>query len=220
MNLFGALNATTRVTPYLFLGSIDSLNKDKIRQLGVSMVINCAKEIPNVNLPGVEVIKLDIDDIPSAKIEDYFDQCSDLIRSVKNRNGHVLVHCAAGVSRSASICLAYLMKHHGMSLRRAYSHLKVKRPIIRPNVGFFRQLMEYEKKLFGNSSVCLVRSRLGLVPDVYADTIPPGLHFPAQNLPASYTAPYPHVSSRFHYTSLANSIPYRFGNDLSRRWSP
>jgi len=59
--------------------------------------------------------------------------------------GAVLVHCVAGVSRSASICLAYLLKYRTRSLRAAYHLMCEKRPLVRPNIGFWRQLIRYEQ---------------------------------------------------------------------------
>jgi len=59
----------------------------------------------------------------------------------------VLVHCFAGVSRSASICIAYMMKKLGWNLEKALWHLKKCRRLINPNVGFIRKLTEYEKYL-------------------------------------------------------------------------
>jgi len=48
------------------------------------------------------------------------------------------VHCAAGVSRSASIVIAYLMKINHWTFENAYSFVKSKRKIIDPNFGFKR----------------------------------------------------------------------------------
>jgi protein-tyrosine phosphatase len=44
---------------------------------------------------------------------------------VKEEGGRVLVHCRAGVSRSATLCLAYLISCRGMSLNDAYDEVKV-----------------------------------------------------------------------------------------------
>lgn len=55
----------------------------------------------------------------------------------------------AGVSRSASLCIVYLIKYERMSLRQAYHYVKSARPIIRPNVGFWKQMVDYERKLRG-----------------------------------------------------------------------
>lgn len=52
--------------------------------------------------------------------------------------GHtVLVHCLAGVSRSASLILAYLTKYHTRSLEKAFHLLQSIRPLVRPNIGFW-----------------------------------------------------------------------------------
>jgi len=101
----------------------------------------------------------------------YFDRCADKIKQVRDKGGKTLVHCVAGVSRSASICLAFLMKYCKMTLKESYNHVKSRRPIIRPNAGFFRQLIEYEKKLFGRTSVSMVSSSMGLIPDVYKEDV-------------------------------------------------
>jgi protein-tyrosine phosphatase len=55
--------------------------------------------------------------------------------------GRVFVHCFAGVSRSATIVIAYLMKEHGLSFNSAIKFVKSKRPQINPNDGFRKQLM-------------------------------------------------------------------------------
>ena len=52
-----------------------------------------------------------------------------------------------GVSRSATIVLAYLMKYHHNTLAEAYLYLAQKRPQIGPNDGFILQLMRYEDEL-------------------------------------------------------------------------
>ena len=59
----------------------------------------------------------------------------------------VLVHCRAGVSRSATLVIAYLMKRHGMSLDDALAHVRAKRPRIAPNEGFIQQLRAFEASL-------------------------------------------------------------------------
>ena len=59
------------------------------------------------------------------------------------------MHCVAGVSRSASLCIIYLVKHENMSLRQAYYCVKAVRPIIKPNIGFWRQMVDYERKYRG-----------------------------------------------------------------------
>ncbi len=77
----------------------------------------------------------------------FFDENYEWVTKMKQANKKVLFHCAAGVSRSASFVIAYLMKANQISYLQAYNLVKTKRPIIRPNSGFVQQLQEYEKYL-------------------------------------------------------------------------
>lgn len=63
----------------------------------------------------------------------------------------VLVHCQAGVSRSATIVIAYLMKHTLMTMTDAYKYVRGRRPVVSPNLNFMGQLLEFERDL--NSGV-------------------------------------------------------------------
>jgi dual specificity MAP kinase phosphatase len=67
--------------------------------------------------------------------------------SVKASGGRVLVHCHAGVSRSATVCMAYVMKNLDYDLRSAYDFVKARRPCVSPNLHFMGQLLEFEKRL-------------------------------------------------------------------------
>lgn len=56
---------------------------------------------------------------------------------------NVLVHCHAGVSRSAAIVIAYVMKKYGLNFESAFELVKTRRPRIRPNEKFRACLKEY-----------------------------------------------------------------------------
>lgn len=84
-------------------------------------MINAAPELPDTPLPDDCPLYLQIPvwDKSDVDISVYFDEVADLIEQVRQTNGKVLVHCVAGVSRSATLCLAYLMKQK-MSLKTAF----------------------------------------------------------------------------------------------------
>lgn len=59
----------------------------------------------------------------------------------------VLVHCLAGVSRSVTVTLAYLMHARSLCLEEAFSLVRLRKPDISPNFHFLRQLLSFERQL-------------------------------------------------------------------------
>ena len=72
---------------------------------------------------------------------------NDFIQNCKLENKRCLVHCKSGKSRSASIVLAYLIKSISMTYEEGLNFLRTIRPLVQPNYGFTKQLLEYEKEL-------------------------------------------------------------------------
>nr|MBV6630746.1 dual specificity protein phosphatase family protein [Oceanococcus sp. HetDA_MAG_MS8] len=58
--------------------------------------------------------------------------------------GHVLIHCEAGVSRSASLVIAWFMHSQRLSFWEAFRVVQTKRPQVLPNLGFATQLQSFE----------------------------------------------------------------------------
>lgn len=69
---------------------------------------------------------LPADDHESFNIAKFFEESYSFLEKFLLRT-NVLVHCLAGVSRSVSLVLAYLMKKHGYSFRKAHQIVKMKR---------------------------------------------------------------------------------------------
>ena len=53
---------------------------------------------------------MEFSDSSSADIEQYFEPTYEIVEKAKKDKGRVLIHCGAGVSRSATLCAAYLMR--------------------------------------------------------------------------------------------------------------
>ncbi|KAJ6316816.1 hypothetical protein OIU78_019990 [Salix suchowensis] len=88
-----------------------------------------------------------IRDMESEDLLDYLDVCLDFIENSR-KEGAVLVHCFAGVSRSAAIITAYLMKTEQLSLEGALESLRQSCESVCPNDGFLEQLKMFEEMGF------------------------------------------------------------------------
>ncbi|XP_066545787.1 dual specificity protein phosphatase 18 [Amia ocellicauda] len=168
------LSAATRlaglaqITDNLYLSNASSANSIAlVSSAAITCIINVTRAVVNTPIPDVEYVRVPVADSPSSRLGDYFDGVADRIRQVEAGGGRALVHCNAGVSRSAALCLAYLMKHRSMTLLEAHRLLRARRPIVRPNSGFWKQLIDYENKLYACSTVRMILSPLGDIPDVY-----------------------------------------------------
>ncbi|KAM5221443.1 dual specificity protein phosphatase 21 [Ctenodactylus gundi] len=157
----------SQITSRVFIGNgLTANNHLLLYSYNITSIVNASTEVRNSLFPNIKYVRVPVADVPSAHISDFFDAVSDHIHSVDIRQGKTLIHCIAGMSRSPTLCLAYLMKHHGMSLVDAHGWVKSCRPGIRPNNGFWQQLIRYEFELFSKNTVRMVDSPLGMIPDL------------------------------------------------------
>lgn len=89
-------------------------------------------------------VRYDIRDLPEELISKFFKKCNTHIANAHMQQLKVLVFCYAGMSRSVSICLAFLIKNRKMSYDEAFNHISSLREID-PNEGFIGQLIAYSK---------------------------------------------------------------------------
>eukprot|EP01130_Rhizamoeba_saxonica_P019278 TRINITY_DN9921_c0_g1_i1.p1 TRINITY_DN9921_c0_g1~~TRINITY_DN9921_c0_g1_i1.p1 ORF type:complete len:210 (-),score=39.16 TRINITY_DN9921_c0_g1_i1:141-770(-) len=95
----------------------------------------------------ITYLRLEIEDSSVVPIIELFEQAHQFIDEALDNNKGILVHCEAGMSRSASVVISYKMLKEGMLPGDAYKYVKGKRSIIAPNYGFIRQLCEYGRVL-------------------------------------------------------------------------
>uniref|UniRef100_A0A452S4U1 Dual specificity protein phosphatase 8 n=1 Tax=Ursus americanus TaxID=9643 RepID=A0A452S4U1_URSAM len=139
----------TRILPHLYLGSQkDVLNKDLMTQNGISYVLNASSSCPKPDfICESRFMRIPINDNYCEKLLPWLDKSIEFIDKAKLSSCQVIVHCLAGISRSATIAIAYIMKTMGMSSDDAYRFVKDRRPSISPNFNFLGQLLEYERSL-------------------------------------------------------------------------
>lgn len=114
--------------------------------LGITHIVNATKTVANAFEPSITYMRADLTDLESEYIDAYFDEAYEFIEEALEKNeSRVLVHCAFGVSRSASLVIMYLMKYFQVSYDEAFAHTKACREMIDPNEGFKNQMMKFEK---------------------------------------------------------------------------
>lgn len=102
---------------------------------------------------GVEYCLVPIGDTPDFSVLELLPRALPFIDKHIGAQQTVLVHCTMGVSRSASIVLAFLVKHRKMTLLQAYKHLRSCRRVVSPNPGFLKQLVQFEQEVHGKASI-------------------------------------------------------------------
>lgn len=144
-----------RINDHLYLSGLQALSPERLRSHGITQIVSVMVDaIPGALTSAVDShIQVSVEDIDYSNLRVHFDSVADRIAREARRGGRTLVHCMAGVSRSATMVLAYLIKHQKMSLSEAYDHVKSKRPCIQPNLGFWRQLIAYEEARTGTRSM-------------------------------------------------------------------
>ncbi len=139
----------------LLLGAYcDACDIDQLLRHDVFFVVNCACECPTPTLHGTSVVgtkRLDLSDDEEQILGDMLEVIDD-INDVLKMDKVVLVHCAAGVSRSAAVVLAYLIRHMRMTLVDSWTLVSAAR-CVRPNLGFWSQLLRFELNELGTQSI-------------------------------------------------------------------
>ncbi|XP_010125853.1 PREDICTED: dual specificity protein phosphatase 1, partial [Chlamydotis macqueenii] len=136
------------ILPFLYLGSAyHASRKDMLDALGITALINVSANCPNHFEGHYRYKSIPVEDNHKADISSWFNEAIDFIDSVKNDGGRVFVHCQAGISRSATICLAYLMRTNRVKLDEAFEFVKQRRSIISPNFSFMGQLLQFESQV-------------------------------------------------------------------------
>ncbi|CAL1573811.1 unnamed protein product [Knipowitschia caucasica] len=141
------------ILPFLYLGNErDAQDLDLLLRLNIGFVVNITTHLPLYHQKsGLRYKRLPATDNSKQNLRQYFEEVFEFIEEAYQSGQGVLVHCQAGVSRSATVVIAYLMKHTLMTMTDAYKYVRSRRPVVSPNLNFMGQLLEFERDL--NSGV-------------------------------------------------------------------
>lgn len=138
----------SEIVPGLFLADMyTATSAAVIRDLGITHVVSVVKYGCPQYLQSLQHVCVPIEDTRHAGLLEHLDSITGWIHRALGSGGQVMVHCVWGMSRSASVAIAYLMAYKGMSLEDARKYVVARRRIVRPNSGFMLQLRVYEQAL-------------------------------------------------------------------------
>ncbi|KAJ5674572.1 uncharacterized protein N7477_004506 [Penicillium maclennaniae] len=144
----------SRILPYLYLGNLNHANNpDLLRELGIRRVLSIGEPVSWTDETRAKWGKenlMYIDNVQDNGIDPLWheiDRCLEFLEHDKEEGKATLVHCRVGVSRSASICIAEVMKIKGLSFPRAYCFVRARRlnVIIQPHLRFVYELLQWEE---------------------------------------------------------------------------
>ncbi|XP_041977687.1 protein phosphatase Slingshot homolog 1 isoform X2 [Aricia agestis] len=143
--ILGQMDAPTEIFDHVYLGSEwNASNLEELQKNGVKHILNVTREIDNF-FPGMfDYLNIRVYDDEKTDLLKHWDNTFKYINKARNEGSKVLVHCKMGISRSASVVIAYAMKAFNWNFDRALKHVKEKRSCIKPNNNFLNQLETYQ----------------------------------------------------------------------------
>ena len=175
-NIDGSL--PSRVTNYMYLGNLGHANNpDLLKEMGIRQILSVGEtaawkdgEMSKWGAENVMVVQR-VQDNGVDPLTEEIEGCLEFIGRLSSfcisvchprtradnrlldrgraNNTATLVHCRVGVSRSATICIAEVMRSLGFSFPRAYCFVRARRlnVIIQPHLRFSYELLKWEEKL-------------------------------------------------------------------------
>ena len=142
---------------YLKLFQNFYIKEHELKNYKITHIIDATNQKTTLNISNqlnISYFPIAIEDNNEANIVPYFYNIFQFIDTCLKSNGRILIHCRAGISRSASFIIAYLLHSKTYStLKESLLHVIRQRPIIRPNDSFQEQLIAYEFALNNTNSI-------------------------------------------------------------------
>ena len=120
-------------------------------------MVNCAADYSenyHIN-DGVSYRSYYLKDHVKEDIACVFYDAIKFMQDARDQGGKVYVHCVQGISRSATICIAYLMLTQKFSFKDGEMYVKGRRACVNPNLRFITQLKWFYQRLYDPSFDCL-----------------------------------------------------------------
>ncbi|KAJ0065664.1 hypothetical protein NL108_015189 [Boleophthalmus pectinirostris] len=137
-------NGINKVLPGLYLGNIkDAQDKELLKAHNITHILSIHDNAAPV-LEDITYLCISASDHSKQNLTQYFKDSIIFIHESRMKGEGCLVHCVAGVSRSVTLVVAYIMTVTGRGWVESLAAVRAARPCAGPNLGFLRQLEEFE----------------------------------------------------------------------------
>ena len=143
--IYNKNNISVLLNNKIYFGSYHNVSKNIsfFKKIGISHIINLTENQPNLFENEFIYHTFRIPDSPIFNFSYIFNNIINIILNITRNNGIVYIHCAMGISRSATILIAFIGKLLKLDFLSAYKYVYERRPCIKPNIGFCIELIEY-----------------------------------------------------------------------------
>lgn len=144
-----------QILPNLWIGSEgDSGNPRFMTDHDIHLVVNCSRNIPSPFASSIQYVHVPVDDSPDEN-HNLLERLPAAVVAIDDALSHglgVLVHCHAGMQRSASVVAGYLMWKQGLGADNAMRTIKtIKTETFEPRPTFTRALRDWQTMLDGGN---------------------------------------------------------------------
>lgn len=143
------------IIPHLWLGNKYIANNETfLRNRKIELVVNCSNDIPcyfKNNIPNIRYIRIPVDDSLKKKdfkiMTDYLFATVPIIESYIKNKKNVLIHCYAGMQRSACMVAAYMIFRYKKPLFQVVRNIQsIRNVAFTPQINFIDSLLIFQKK--------------------------------------------------------------------------
>ncbi|XP_076149686.1 dual specificity protein phosphatase 22-B [Alosa pseudoharengus] len=138
-------NGINKVLPDLYLGNFkDARDREQLAKHNITHILSIHDTAAPI-LQEMTYLCIPAADLPTQNLTQHFKESIMFMHECRLKGEGCLVHCLAGVSRSVTLVVAYIMTVTGLGWQEALAGVRAVRPCAGPNQGFQRQLQEFEQ---------------------------------------------------------------------------
>ena len=139
------------IIPNIFVGNYAfALNKKLLLENKITHILNCGNGLKNFYSKdgNFKYMQIPLYDSKTQNLVQYIPNINKFIDEGSFNNNKILIHCGEGVSRSAAVCLMYMITNKGYTYSQAKELFIKNKECCCPNSGFISQLKQKSLELY------------------------------------------------------------------------